>query len=327
MSRRDIIAIGGSHGSVEAVKRLCRQLPADLGAALLIVIHVGARGNDLLAEIFAEGSSIGVSTAREGDPLRRGHAYVAPADHHLLVIGDVVRLGRGPRENMARPAVDPLLRSVGAACGPRAIGVVLSGMLNDGASGLADLKRCGGLTVVQNPREALAPGMPREALRNSAIDYRTPLADLPALLVELTSQVAGPSVEIPADIQTEIEIALGTARSAILPESVSRVTALTCPSCGGVLSQMIREPPLRFRCQVGHTFTAEVLAGQKEGALDEAARVALRIMQERVLLTEKMAEEARRSGRTAAASSYEKWLEESRAYAATLRQALSDKKL
>src|SRR6185437_13078920 len=170
------------------------------------VIHVGALGNDLLAGLLDAQSAISVSTATDGDVLRRGHAYVAPADHHLLVVDDVLRLGRGPRENLARPAIDPLFRSVGVSYGPRAIAVVLTGMLNDGASGLADLKRCGGITVVQNPTDAVASEMPWGALQASDVDYRAPLADMAELLAHLSSQEAEPAPAVPEEIKLEIDI-------------------------------------------------------------------------------------------------------------------------
>ena len=322
MGGRDIIAIGGSTGAVDAVKQLCRDLPADLVAKLLIVIHVGAKGNNLLAGIFNAESPIAITTAVDNEVLRPGHAYVAPADRHLLVIDNVVRLGHGPRENLARPAIDPLFRSVAISFGPRVIAVVLTGMLNDGASGLADVKRCGGITVVQNPADALAADMPWGALRATDVDYRAPLSDMAALLSKLTGEAAGPPVEIPQDIRTEVEIALGRRSDSEVLAKFSHPVALSCPACGGVMSQIERRPPLRFRCQVGHSYTAEALAAEKEGTVDEAVRVALRIMEERAVLTGKMADDARRSGRDAAANSYEQRVMESRAYADTLRRAI-----
>jgi two-component system chemotaxis response regulator CheB len=324
MGRRDIIAIGGSLGAVDAVKQLCRDLPGDLAASVFIVIHVGANGNDLLAGIFDADSAISVSTAVDGEVLRPGHAYVAPADHHLLVIGNVVRLGRGPRENMARPAIDPLFRSVAMSFGSRAIAVVLTGMLNDGASGLADVKRCGGITVVQNPADAVAAEMPMGALRGSDVDYRSPLSGMAPLLIKLVGEEAGPAVDIPADIVSEVEIALGRRSDTEILAKFSDPIALSCPACGGVLSQIKRWPPLRFRCQVGHSYTAEALETEKECTLDEAIRVALRIVEERAVLAQKMADDARQAGRDAAAASYERSVSESRAYAATLRQAIRD---
>lgn len=166
-ARHDVIAIGGSLGSVDALKHLCAQLPADLPAAVLVVVHVCSLGKNLLADIFDRNSPLAVSTAEEGEPVHAGHVYVAPADRHLLTIDRSIRLGRGPRENMARPAIDPLFRSVGVEYGSRAIGLVLTGLLDDGAAGLSDLKRCGGLTMVQNPGDAAAPDMPLAALRSS----------------------------------------------------------------------------------------------------------------------------------------------------------------
>lgn len=322
MNRRDVIAIGGSLGAVDAVEQLCRDLPGNLAASVFIVIHIGAEGNNLLAGIFDAQSSISVSTAVDGDVLRPGHAYVAPVDHHLLVIDNMVRLGRGPRENMARPAIDPLFRSVAMSYGSRVIAVVLTGMLNDGASGLADIKRCGGITVVQNPADAVAPDMPRGALRGSDIDYRAPLSDMAALLVKLVGEEAGPAVDIPEDIKSEVQIALGRRSDSEILSQFSDPVALSCPACGGVLSQIKRWPPLRFRCQVGHSYTSEALEAEQEGTTDEAIRVALRIMEERAVLTQKMADDARQSGREAAAVSYEQRAGESRAHATRLRRAI-----
>ncbi|HVB89868.1 MAG TPA: chemotaxis protein CheB [Beijerinckiaceae bacterium] len=322
MSRRDIIAIGGFLGAVEAVRKLCRDLPADLAATLFIFIHVGTRGKNLLAGIIYAQSALSVRTAVDDEILRRGHVYVAPPDRHLLVMGDVIKLGRGPRENMARPAIDPLFRSVGMSCGPRCIAVVLSGLLNDGAAGLADVKRCGGTTVVQNPADAAAQDMPRGALTTSDVDYRADIADMGPLLVRLAGEDAGAAAEIPEDIKGEVAIALGRRADSTVLAKLAEPVALTCPDCGGVLSQMKRSPPLRFRCQVGHAYTAEALVTEKDGPLDEAVRVALRIMEERALLTEKMADDARRDGREAAASSLLQRASESRAYAQTLRRGL-----
>lgn len=322
MGRRDIIAIGGSSGGVDAVKQLCGALPGDLAAKVFVVLHVGAEGHNLLAGIFDAGSAMSIGTAVDGEPHRFGHVYIARADRHLLVIDDKVRLGRGPRENMTRPAIDPLFRSVAMSFGPRTIAVVLTGMLNDGASGLADVKRCGGITVVQNPLDAVAAEMPRGALRESDVDYRAPLSDIAALLIKLAGEEAGPAVVVPEDIRSEVEIALGRRSDSEILAKFSDTVPMSCPACGGVLSQIRRGPPLRFRCQVGHAYTADALSTEKEGSVDEAIRVALRIMEERAIITQKLADAARRSGRDAAAVSYEQRVSESRAYAATLRQVI-----
>ncbi|HEY3623862.1 MAG TPA: chemotaxis protein CheB [Roseiarcus sp.] len=317
-----VIAIGGSAGAIGAVRTLCGSLSPDIPAAICIVIHVGARGRNLLADVFRKRCPIPIDTAVDGQRLEPGRAYVAAADHHLIVIDDTIRLGRGPRENLARPAIDPLLRSVGVSHGSRAIGVVLTGMLNDGAAGLADLKRCGGLTVVQNPTEAMEREMPLAALAASDVDHQAPIAELGALLKLLASEPRAPSPPPPEDVQLEVEIALGRPTGTGEMNRLADPVALSCPACGGVLSQMKSSPLLRFRCQVGHAYAAEALAAEQEGSVDEALRVALRIVEERAVLTQKLAEEAHRGGLRFSAASYQRTSAQSRRYVETLREAL-----
>lgn len=305
---------------------LCAALPADFPAAVLVAIHVGAHGHNLLASIFDEAASLPVRTAIDGEVVRPGRVYVAAADHHLLAIDGVVRLGRGPRENLSRPAIDPLFRSVAVDAGPAAIGLVLTGMLDDGAAGLADIKRCGGITIVQSPTEAEAREMPLEALGASDVDHIARLDGIPSLLVELVRRPIGDPVTVPDDMKLEVEIALGRPVGSAEIREIADPVPLSCPACGGVLSQM-HQPPLRFRCQVGHGFSAQTMSSMKEGATDEALRVALRILQERLVLSEKLADDARRSGRHAAAVATEDRARQFRHHAAIIGRALVEGEL
>lgn len=318
---REIIAIGGSAGSIHVIREICRALPTDLPASVVIAVHVGAGHRDLLAGVLEDGGALPASTAVDGEPLSHGHIYVAPADCHLLIDGQLVRLGRGPRENMARPAIDPLFRSAGVSAGPRAIGVLLSGMLNDGASGLADLKRCGGVTIVQNPLDAVESEMPRTALLASDIDYRAPGNDLAALVIRLCREEPGPTQVPPASIAVEVAIALGRPTDTPVIAEIADPAPLNCPGCGGTLSQ-IRRSPLRFRCQVGHGYTAEALASEQEGSIDEAVRIALRVVGERAALMEKMKLDALEAGRFVAAAAYEERSQEYRRSAAVLMEVV-----
>jgi two-component system chemotaxis response regulator CheB len=317
-----VIAIGGSVGAIGAIQQLCQSLSPEAAAAICLVIHVGPMGRDHLADIFGHRCPIPFATAAEGEALKSGRAYVAPADRHLLILNGVIRLGRGPRENLARPALDPLFRSAGLSFGSRAIGVVLTGMLSDGAAGLSDLKRCGGVTVVQNPTDSEAPDMPLAALRASDVDYRVSLSDMGDLLMRLVGEPAGAGASCPEDIQFEVEIALGRPFGTHEAFQLGDPVPLSCPACGGVLSQIRRSSNLRFRCQVGHGFTAEALESQQEGSIDQALRVALRILEERALLTQKMADEARGRGRLLSAQSFEQRTKESREHVETLREAI-----
>ena len=304
MPTRRIIAIGGSAGSVAVIRAICRALPAELPAAVVVALHVGAGNPDLLAGILDTASLLLATTAIDGERLRDSHIFVAPADFHLVIDGDCIRLGRGPRENMARPAIDPLFRSAGISAGPGAIGVLLSGMLNDGASGLADLKRCGGVTVVQNPLDAVEGEMPRIALLASDIDYRAPATDLADLLVRLAAAPLGPAIAPPDDVAIEVAIAMGRPSDTPLIARIADPVPLSCPGCGGTMSQ-IKRSPLRFRCQVGHGYTAEALAHEQVSSVDEAFRIAQRVVGERAVLMEKMAGDAVRAGRTTAAETFE----------------------
>jgi two-component system, chemotaxis family, protein-glutamate methylesterase/glutaminase len=138
------IAIGGSTGAVKDLKRILAALPADLPAPVFVVVHVGAQGRNLLAKTFEGCGPLPVTTAEDGETIEAGHVYIAPSDRHLLVMDGAIRLGRGPRENMARPAVDALFRSVALSYGSRAVGLIITGHLNDGASGLAAIGQRGG---------------------------------------------------------------------------------------------------------------------------------------------------------------------------------------
>jgi two-component system chemotaxis response regulator CheB len=322
MHTRDIVAVGSSLGGVDATGQLLAALPADFPAAILVVLHVGANGKNLLADIFSSRSRLPIHTAKEGMRITRGCVYVAPADHHLIVVDEIVRLGHGPRENMSRPAIDPTFRSVALTYGPRAIGVILTGLLNDGSAGLADIKRCGGIAVVQNPREAVAADMPLGALAATEVDYRTSLSELPELLLTLVAQPAESKQPPPPDIAIEVDIALGGTSDADVIKRVADPTTYSCPTCGGVLSEMRRRPPLRFRCQVGHAFTAETLMSSKEGSADEAMRLALRVLDERAHLSAQIARDARTHGRVAAARAHDSTAEQARESARVIREAM-----
>jgi len=314
------IAIGGSAGSISALKQIMPQLPATLPAPVFVVVHVGRQGEDLLAGILGACGPLDVSTAEDGARPERGHVYVAPADRHLLVVDGMIRLGRGPRENMSRPAADALFRSVAASYGPRAVGLVLTGNLNDGAAGLAAIKQCGGLTAAQNPADADVPDMPSGALEASDIDYRAPVSELAALIAALAGEPPGPALPIPRALELEIAIALGRPSRAATIAEIADVAPLSCPACGGTLSQL-KEPPLRYRCQIGHAYSAGALAHEQDGSLEEALGVALRTVEERAVLAERMARDAEQSGRVRSMEDYLSKASEFRRSAEVLRNA------
>ncbi len=322
MDTRDIIVIGGSSGATAPLKEILRGLPGDLPAAVFIVLHIPARSLGILATVASAASKLPVQAAENGMRIEPGNVYLAVPDHHLILKRGHIVLGRGPRENMARPAIDPLFRSAAIAFGPRVVGVILSGMLNDGAAGLEAVKRCGGVAIVQDPDEAIADEMPRSALAAVEPDFSPGAARIGDLLADMARMAAGPPTPIPPELQLEVDIAAGERANSELLVGIADPVPLTCPQCGGVLSEVRGAKPLRYRCQVGHAFTADLLAKEQESTIDEALRVALRIVEERAELVRRMADDGRRSGRRAVAEMYDERSAEYRRYADIIREAV-----
>jgi two-component system, chemotaxis family, protein-glutamate methylesterase/glutaminase len=320
MALHDIMVIGGSMGSTPVLRRILAGLPQDLPATVLITTHLSNESSGYLPEVLANGSALPVRAAVDGLPLRPGRVVCAVPGRHLMVIDHTVTLGQGPRENMVRPAIDALFRSAALAFGARVIGVVLSGLLDDGASGLAAIKAQGGLAVVQHPLDADAPDMPRAALEACDVDDVASGANLAAVIAGLVHTEAPEGPPPPAELALEVEIAAGRRLGSHRLREIASPAPLSCPHCQGVLSQVKGSGPLRFRCQIGHGFTAEFLAARHD-EVDEAIRVAMRIMEERVTLVARMARDARETGRGAVAELYEARAAEYQRYAATLRQA------
>jgi two-component system chemotaxis response regulator CheB len=288
---RDIVVIGGSAGGLEAVRTLLSHLPRDLPAALFVVLHLGQES--ILATVLGRSSTLPVVPAASGARIERGTVTVAVPGLHLLLHDDHILLRRGPRENHARPAVDALFRSAAASLGSRVIGMVLSGSLSDGTAGLRAIKRCGGLAVVQDPREAIVPSMPQSARRHVEVDHVSSVSEMPALLARLTREPAGPSPEVPLDIRLEAAIAAQELADMSVDERLGGISPFTCPECHGALWEIRDGPMLRFRCHVGHAYTADaVLAGQGE-EVERMLGTLQRAHQERAALTRRMAQQER----------------------------------
>lgn len=320
MAKKDIIVIGGSAGSHSPLRQILADLPADTPASVFIATHVSTTGPSYLVDALASAGPLPVSTAVDGQPVERGRVYAAVPDRHLLLVDGIMRLGDGPRENMSRPAIDPLFRSAALAYGPRVVGVVLSGLLNDGASGLSAIKQCGGTAVVQHPLDAHADPMPLAALETTNVDNIAPANELGRLLAQMVNDNAGEALKCPDGLALEVEIAAGARLGSAALRRIADPSAISCPDCQGVLSEVRDEQPLRYRCQIGHAMTAEVLQAGTDGVV-QAMRLALRIMEERLTLVTRMAEDARATGRHTVAELYEARGREYTRYANVLREA------
>ncbi|CAB3728511.1 chemotaxis protein CheB [Paraburkholderia rhynchosiae] len=289
---RDIVVVAASTGGLAALRTLLRELPEGLPATILIVMHIGSFPS-MLPELLQAVSRLAVSHARDGEPLRRSTVYVAPPDRHMVVYEDRINLSRGPRENFARPAADPLFRSAAVSYGRRVIGVVLTGHLDDGAAGLRAVQACGGYTIVQDPADCAAAGMPKSALEAVAADVVAPVAEIAGAIVNAL-KITGTSKEILVSVrkQAEIEARIArTGRSSVKDlEGLGQHSSLTCPECGGAVWRIGEGQPLRYRCHTGHAFSAASLHDRQQESTEEALWSAVRRLDEELILAKQQLE-------------------------------------
>jgi two-component system chemotaxis response regulator CheB len=325
---RDIIVIGASWGGVTALKRLVKDLPAALDATVFVVQHVAPHSPGLLAQILTRVGHLPVSYAKNKEPLKRGHIYVAPADHHLILVApDRMRVTRGPKENRSRPSIDPLFRSAALAFGRRVIGVILTGLLDDGTSGLRAIKECGGIAIVQSPSDAEAPSMPLSALSNVDVDYCLPLSGIPPMLAQLTEETLaitedGERPQMSKELEIEVNIAREEkARDAGVTE-LGEPSIFTCPECHGTLLQLRDEHPLRYRCHTGHGYTADILLAELSEGIESTVWTSIRSIEESVMLMRHIAEHLTATKNKGLAEQFRERADDAQRRADLVRQAV-----
>ncbi len=275
-----VIVVGTSAGGVDALLRMAPALSKELEAPVLVVLHIGAH-RSYLPELLNARAGTRAVFAEAGMVPRPGHLYVAPPDTHLLLDGGRLQLFRGPKENHARPAINPLFRSAALDGGARIIGVILTGTLDDGAAGLHAVKACGGMAIVQDPADAAESSMPRSALAATAVDHVATLAGMPALLERLArTPPVVPSPPAPPWLRMEHAIFLGQKKMADLA-TIGDPSGFTCPDCGGALFELMEGGPARYLCHTGHGFSLHSLASAQGEMTEEALWAALRALQEK----------------------------------------------
>ena len=287
MPGKDIIVIGGSAGSIEPIRSMLRNLPADFPGSLFIVIHSSPSSPGVLNTIFNAAGPLAAVTATNDERIAPGRVYVAQTDHHLVIEPGRVRVTRGPKENRFRPAVDPLFRSAAQTYGPRVVGVLFSGGLDDGTSGLWTVKQLGGTAIVQDPHEAWAPSMPQSAMQHVRVDHVLKAEEIAPLLVRLVSTPADLQEgdrAVPEDIKIEVEIASASNAMYAGVMKLGGPSNYACPECHGVLLAMKDQAPLRFRCHTGHAYTLESLMSEMDDVIEETLWSAIRALEERAML-------------------------------------------
>ena len=341
LPRRDIVVIGASAGGVEALTQLMKALPSDLPAALFVVLHISDHGTSVLPSILSRVGNLPAVHPQDGEQIRHGVIYVAPSDRHLLIEDDHITVLRGPRENGHRPSVDPLFRTAARTAGKRVIGVILSGLLDDGTAGLMAVKRFGGIALVQNPDEALFAGMVQSAIANVRVDFVLPVAQIAAEIIRLTREdlpLEQTHVKLDGNVrgneperrslsvadEIDQEIAAEHMDAALIDASVhpGKPSAFSCPECGGVLWEIQDGAMVRFRCRTGHAYSSDTLLAEQSHELDVALWSALRALEESASLARRLRDRSTDNGHPLAAARFADQADEALKKAGIIRRAL-----
>lgn len=293
--------------------QIASALPAGFPAPVLVTQHIGNLASVLPELMRARGPNRAQHPV-DGDPPVPGTIYVAPPDRHMLLQDGRLRLSRGPKENYCRPAIDPMFRSVALSMRARAVGVVLTGQLDDGTAGLKAIKLCGGTAIVQDPATALEPAMPASALANVEVDLRVRLEHIVPALERIVGASARPAPEPPDTLHHEQLAHEGVDPMGNLA-AIAEPSTLSCPDCGGSLWELKDRKPLRYRCHTGHAFTAASLGFAQGESAEHSLWGGVRALQEREYLLRRLARVARAQGDHAQADAGERQADNARARA------------
>ncbi len=326
---RNIVVIGASAGGLEAILEVVKSIPEDLGVAVFVVQHIPPYAKSSLATIIQKSTKLQVKKAVDGEVIEPGTIYVAREDRHLMVEPDRVIVSKGPRENRFRPAVDTLFRSAAHAYRERVIGIVLSGALNDGASGMWTINRFGGIAIVQDPREAMFPDMPNGVMHYTEVNHVLPASRIGALLATLCREEIVPSrrdggVAEEKLFKIEIEIAKGKNGLEMGILQHGDKSALAYPECHGALTQFEEGRLLRFRCHTGHAHTAESLLASVRDNVEKSMWEVIRGMEESKILLDRMALQMEEGNDPEAATRYRKRGAEIQQQAVQVRHVILD---
>lgn len=326
MEKRNIIVMGASAGGFEAYQQLIARLPPDLNAAIFIVWHMAPTVRGILPQVLSKLTTIPTAHADDNELIQTNRIYVAPPDHHMLIEGGRIRITHGPKENRFRPAIDPLFRSAAYAYGNRVMGVLLSGALDDGTAGLWTIKHRSGLALVQDPQEAIVPAMPENAIRQVAIDFIVPVAQLAPLLVRLAGedvpQKLSVSMEEDEKTKTELRIAADETAMGMTLFRYGQPSRYACPECHGVLTRINEGPLTRFRCHTGHAYSADSLLAALTEKTEDSLYGAIRGMDESVLLLNQLGDQFAEANQPRQAALYFQKAQEATQRGELVRQAI-----
>jgi two-component system, chemotaxis family, protein-glutamate methylesterase/glutaminase len=305
MAKRDIIVVGASAGGINALKDFIGTLSKNFHGSIFVVVHISPHSPSSLPWILGRATTLKACHPKDGETVKRGVIYIAPPDHHMLLEGKKILVKKGPKENRFRPSIDALFRSAAYVYRERVVGVILSGLLNDGTSGLWSVKRLGGVSVVQSPDDAQFDSMPVNAMEYVKADYILPAQQIGTLLSDVLCVMPAKKRKVSKRDQELLKMEITIAKQDNAFEmgimEMGELTPFTCPECHGVLVQLIEGKIVRFRCHTGHAFTASALLSELTTSVGEKMWEAMRGLEETTMLLKKIGKHFKEQGHPALA--------------------------
>lgn len=317
-----MVVIGTSAGGIRALEELVMQLSPDVDAAFFIVLHLSRKGvGDVLFQRLQTHSPLPCKVATNGMSIERGMIYIAPADNHMLLAEGRLIVAKGAHENRWRPSINNLFRSAAAVYNSRVIGIILTGMLDDGTAGMSNIKRAGGIAIVQDPNEADYPDMPLSVVDTVEVDFIESLSKMGVLLKEIIANTEPQKVTVPEDILVEARI---DQRVSTRIDDLTQFekSEINCPDCGGGLHIIQKEHPTHYRCHVGHSFTDRELLIRVSEVMENTFWTSLRMMEERRSLLLKLSKKDADRGYHSSAKRHEEKAVEMDVHINNLKQIL-----
>ncbi|MDB5006859.1 MAG: Protein-glutamate methylesterase [Mucilaginibacter sp.] len=320
---KKIIVIGASAGGFNPIAQLVAGLRADEGIAVFVVLHLSKNSTgNVIIQHLQQRTSLICRIPEDGEPILNGHLYLAPPDHHMMVKPGFIRIHNGPEENRWRPSIDVLFRSAAANYGSHVMGIILTGLMDDGTSGMSAIKRSGGICIVQEPSEATYPDMPNSVLNTVEVDYQVPIADMAYIIADNLSRPATERLPIPQDVKIEAEITEKMVSGIDRLKEIGTKSDFSCPDCGGILWKLNHEGTHRYRCYTGHAYTENVLNETQSKGVEESLWVSIRMLEERRNLLKLMSQHEKEAGHAAQSTKTQKRAEEAGVHIERLKAML-----
>ena len=279
---RNLIVLGASAGGIQAISKIIEDLPEAIDAAIMIVLHVSLRSNAaVISEIFQKKTPLQCLVATDGATIEKGKIYLAPPDYHLMVNDTRMHLNQGTKENKQRPSINILFRSAAVHFANRTIGIILTGMLDDGTSGMYAIKRCGGICIIQDPSEAEYASMPKNVLSMITVDYTAILKEIPTIIKDVLSKPLPQNIAVPDDLKIEVNLTEKMMSNIDALKKISDRSDFVCPECGGGLWKIKMDPTHRYRCHTGHVYSEQFLNELQDLKIEESIWVSIRMLEEK----------------------------------------------